>query len=165
VATDDTLEPMMRPLWFCPRCGKPYAYRNSSHACVRIPLEAHFEGRPRARELFDAYRSAIDATGEAPVTVTVSKTRIEFVTRARFAGAIIHRDWVRAHFWLKRSVEDPRLEVEFLAPNNWICRFDLRDEAHVDDVLRGLLREARAVGDQRHPSQARYRARTAAQAG
>jgi len=147
----------MRPLWFCPRCGKPYANRNSSHACVRIPLEAHFVGRPRARELFDAYRAAIDATGEAPVAVTVSKTRIEFVTRARFAGAIIHRDWVRAHFWLKHHVEDQRFGVEFLAPNNWVYRFDLRDEAQIDDVVRERLCEARVVGDQRHPSQVRYR--------
>jgi hypothetical protein len=110
-----------------------------------------------ARELFDAYRAAIDATGEAPVTVTVSKTRIEFVTRARFAGAIIHRDWVSAHFWLKHHVDDERFAVEFLAPNNWVYRFDLRDEAQIDDVVRERLREARVVGDQRHPSQVRYR--------
>jgi hypothetical protein len=82
----------MRPMWHCPECGKPFANRNSSHSCVRIPLDAHFEGRPRARQLFDAFLAAVNLTGDEPVTVVVSKGRIELMTRARFAGAVIHRD-------------------------------------------------------------------------
>ena len=43
-----------RPLWTCPRCGKSYVTRNMWHSCVVVPLESHFVGRPRARELYDA---------------------------------------------------------------------------------------------------------------
>jgi hypothetical protein len=146
----------MRPMWFCPRCGKPFANRNNWHACVRIPLETLFEGRPRVRQLFDAYLAAIQSTGDEPVRVIVSKTRIELMTRARFSGVMVRRDYLRVHFWLKRQIETTRFGVEFLAPNNWIYRLDLREEGQIDAELRELLREAREVGDQRHPSQARY---------
>jgi hypothetical protein len=149
----------MRPMWYCPECGKPFANRNSSHSCVRIPLEAHFVSRPRARELFDAFLAAVNLTGDEPVSVIVSKGRIELMTRARFAGAVIHRDYIRAGFWLKRDFDTDRFRVEFYPPNNWVYRLDIRHESQIDDELRALLREARIVGDQRHPSQARYRVR------
>jgi hypothetical protein len=147
----------MRPMWHCPDCGKPFANRNSSHSCVRIPLEAHFTGHPRARQLFDAFLAAVNQTGSEPVTVVVSKGRIELMTRARFAGAVVYRDYIRIGFWLKRGLDTDRFRVEFYPPNNWVYRLDLRDERQIDDELRGLLHEARIVGDQRHPSQARYR--------
>jgi hypothetical protein len=151
----------MRPMWYCPECGKPFANRNSSHSCVRIPLDAHFVGRPRARQLFDAFLTAVNATGDVPVDVIVSKGRIELMTRARFAGADVHRDYIRIGFWLKRRLETDRFRVEVYPPRDWVYRLDLRDEGQIDDELRALLREARIVGDQRHPSQARYRVRAA----
>jgi hypothetical protein len=151
----------MRPMWHCPECGKPFANRNSSHSCVRIPLDAHFVERPRARQLFDAFLAAVNATGDVPVDVIVSKGRIELMTRARFAGAVAHRDYIRIGFWLKRGLETDRFRVEVYPPKDWVYRLDLRDEHQIDDELRALLREARIVGDQRHPSQARYRVRGA----
>jgi hypothetical protein len=147
----------MRPMWHCPECGKPFANRNSSHSCVRIPLDAPFVGRPRARQLFDAFLAAIDATGDVPVDVIVSKGRIELMTRARFAGAVVHRDYIRVGFWLKRGLQTDRFRVEFYPPNNWVYRLDLRDEHQIDDELRALLSESRVVGDQRHPTQSRCR--------
>jgi Domain of unknown function (DUF5655) len=149
----------MRPMWHCPECGKPFANRNSSHSCVRIPLDAHFTDRARARELFDAFLAAVNETGVEPVDVIVSKGRIELMTRARFAGAVVHRDYIRIGFWLKRGFETDRFRVEVYPPKDWVYRLDLRDEAQIDDELRSLLRESRIVGDQRHPSQARYRVR------
>jgi hypothetical protein len=79
-----------RPLWTCPRCGKSYVTRNMWHSCVVVPLESHFVGRPRARERYDAVLSFLEADG--PITVSVSKTRIELMTRARFAGVRVRRE-------------------------------------------------------------------------
>jgi hypothetical protein len=149
----------MRPMWYCPECGKPFANRNSPHSCVRIPLDAHFTVRARARELFDAFLAAVNMTGDEPVSVIVSKGRIELMTRARFAGVVVHRDYIRIGFWLKRGFDTDRFRVEFYPPNNWVYRLDVREEGQIDDELRVLLAESRIVGDQRHPSQARYRVR------
>lgn len=137
-----------RPLWTCPRCGKQYVTRNMWHSCVVVPLESHFVNRPRARELFDAFLAAVRTTG--PITVSVSKTRIEIMTRARFTGAQVRRDYLKVGLWLKRRVESPRFtKVEHLGQSDWLYYFDIRDESDIDDELLTLLRESRTVGDQR----------------
>jgi hypothetical protein len=98
----------MRPLWTCPRCGKSYVTRNMSHSCVIVPLDSHFAGRPRAPQLFEAIVRMLEAEG--PTTVSVSKTRIELMTRARFAAIHPRRDWVWLAFWLKRQIASPRFD-------------------------------------------------------
>ena len=98
----------LRPLWRCPNCGKPYVTRNQWHSCVVVPLERHFVGRPRARQLFDAYLAAVESQG--PVTVSVSRSRIEIMTRARFTGAAVRKDSLRSTLWLKRRVVLPAVQ-------------------------------------------------------
>ena len=118
-----------------------------SHSCVVIPLEAHFAGRPRALRLFNAFLAALEAQG--PITVSVSKTRIELMTRARFTGAVVRKDYLRSTLWLKRRA-DHRLftKVELLGRRDWLHHFEIHDEADIDAALLELLREARLVGDQ-----------------
>ncbi|MGH2356681.1 MAG: DUF5655 domain-containing protein [Candidatus Limnocylindria bacterium] len=83
-------------------------------------------------------------------TVSVSKTRIEIMTRARFTGAQVRRDYLKVGLWLKRRVESPRFtKVEHLGQSDWLYYFDIRDESDIDDELLALLRESRTVGDQR----------------
>ena len=139
---------VQRPLWTCPRCGKSYVSRNSWHSCVVVPLDDHFAGRPRARELYDAILSTLQEEG--PITVSVSKTRIEFMTRARFAGLQVRRDFVRLSFWLKRQIASPRFaKVEHYGRSDWGYHLVVRDGSQLDEELRTWLQEARAVGDQR----------------
>lgn len=117
------------------------------HSCVVVPLESHFVDRPRARQLFEAYRAAVESQG--PVTVAVSKTRIEFMTRARFTGAIVRRDYLKSTLWMKRRVASPRFtKVEQLGRHDWLHHFEIHDESEIDDELLVLLRESRSVGDQ-----------------
>jgi hypothetical protein len=112
-----------------------------------VPLEDHFVGRPRARELFDAYLAALRTQG--PVTISVSKTRIEIMTRARFTGATVRRDYLKSGLWLKRRADSPRFtKVELVGKRDWLHYFDIRDESDIDDELMALLAEARKVGDQ-----------------
>jgi len=54
------------------------------HSCEVVALGSQFVGRPRSRELYDTVLQFLEADG--PVTVSVRKTRIEFITRARFGG-------------------------------------------------------------------------------
>ncbi|HEX6474005.1 MAG TPA: DUF5655 domain-containing protein [Candidatus Limnocylindria bacterium] len=136
-----------RPLWTCPRCGKSYVTRNMWHSCVTVPLDSHFGGRPRSRELYDAVVDFLEADG--PVTVSISKTRIEFMTRAHFGGVRVMRDWPWLAFWLKRRIESDRFDkVDYYGGRDWGYRLRLRDESQLDDELRGWLGESRTVGDQ-----------------
>jgi hypothetical protein len=87
------------------------------------------------------------------VTVSVSKTRIEFMTRARFTGAIVRRDYIKAALWLKREAHSRHFtKVESLGKQDWLHHFEIHDEADIDDELMALVREARTVGDQTYSS-------------
>jgi hypothetical protein len=138
------------PLWTCEKCGRTFANRNQSHACGRHRLEAHFEGRPpEVRTLFDAFLAALQENG--PVTVLPQKTRIAFHVRMSFAQVTPRRGGLDGHLVLARRVEDPRfLEVRTFSPRNHLHRFRIAKAEEIDARMRAWMREAYAVGEQRH---------------
>ena len=139
-----------RPLWICPACGRGFANRNQVHACGRYDLEHHFARRPvRVRALFDSFVAALEEIG--PVVVLPQKTRIAFHVRMSFAQVTPRRDGLEGHLILARRVEDPRfLEVTTFSPRNHLHRFRIRDPHEIDEAMRAWMREAYAVGEQRH---------------
>jgi hypothetical protein len=138
-----------RPLWTCPRCGNKFVTRNIWHSCVTVPLDDHFIGRPRARQLFDRYLAAVESLG--PVTVVSSMSRIAFMTRVRFGGCQVRKDWLLAAFWLVREVRSARFtNVERLGPKVWLYHLAIRDESDLDAEFMSWMAEARLIGDQEH---------------
>jgi uncharacterized protein DUF5655 len=120
-----------------------------SHSCTRVGLEEHFVSRPRARELFNALREAIESQG--PVTIAPNKGGIPFMTRARFVGCQVRKDYLRCHVWLKRRAESPRfVRIDQYGPKDFVHVFEIRSREDIDEELLVLLREGRAVGDQTH---------------
>lgn len=107
------------PLWTCPKCRQRFVTRNMWHSCVRSTAAHFFRDRdPRLRQLYRAYLAFVRRIG--PVTVNVTKSRISFQGRVRFAGvAAVRKDALVAGFWLKRRIESPRFgRVEFIPPDN-----------------------------------------------
>lgn len=140
----------MKPLWRCPACQREFANPNQSHACGRQSLDAHFEGKsPHIRAIYDAFVASLTAIG--PVTVLPEKTRIAFQVRMSFAQLTPRRDWVDGHVVLARRLEHPRFRrVQTFSKRNHLHAFRLADVKDVDDEVRAWLREAYAVGEQRH---------------
>ncbi len=134
-----------RGQWCCPACGKLFARLGQGHSCAVVPLDHHFEDRPRARELFDAFRSAIEQTC-GPVRLSVAKTRIGLITRITFAVVMPRKSYLRAHILLPRKVDSPRFLRVDDGPPHWVHHFEIRDESDLDEELRALLREAYQVG-------------------
>lgn len=139
-----------RELWICPECGRGFASRNQSHACGRHSLEPHFAGKPpEIRALYDALLQRVRACG--PVTVLPEKTRIAFQVRMSFAVAMPRRAWLDGHLVLARRVEDPLFRrIESLSPRNHVHHFRLRSPDDLTPRFDALLREAYAVGEQKH---------------
>ena len=138
-----------RPLWTCPDCGNEFVNRNNWHSCGRWPLATHFEGKPRARALFDRLREELERFG--PVTVVSSKTRITFMTRVRFANVLVRRSYLRCGLWFTKRVDDPRfVKIERYSPRAWGHEFILRDESELTPALRHHLGEAYAIGQHDH---------------
>jgi hypothetical protein len=111
-------------------------------------VDDFFAGHAHLRPLFDAYVRFVERIG--PFTVEVVKTRISFVTRARFAGIVrLRRDALVAGFWLKRAVTSERFtKVEHIGRRDWVYQLVLRSEADLDDELHRWLEEAYRVGQQ-----------------
>jgi hypothetical protein len=116
--------------------------RNLWHSCVRVPVAAHFSGKPAVRRrTWSRWVAAARACG--PVTVYAQKTRIVIQHRVRFAGAIVHHSYVDAGVWLHRRAEHPRLRrVEDLGSLGVVHYFRLEHPDDVDASLIALLREA-----------------------
>jgi hypothetical protein len=139
-----------RPLWTCPRCRRRFANRNQSHACGRYDLAHHFAGKPPLlRALFRAVHREVRALG--PVTVLPEKTRIAFQVRMSFAQVTPRADHLTGHLVLARRHPRPRFhKIESVSPRNHVHHFRIRTLDDVDDEFRSWLREAYAVGAQRH---------------
>lgn len=137
-------------LWRCPRCERVFANRNQSHTCGLHDLEHHFIGRePIVRELYDLVVAAVRELG--PVIVLPEKTRIAFQVRMSFAQVTPRRQWLDGHVVLARRLEHSRFRrIETFSPRNHVHHFRLTQPADVDSTFRSWLREAYAVGEQRH---------------
>jgi hypothetical protein len=142
---------MRKPaMWKCKKCGRAFANRNQSHSCGPLDLEHHFRGKPpEIRKIFDRVVAALREIG--PVRVLPEKTRIAFQVRMSFAQLTPRQSWVDGHVVLARRLEHPRFtKVETFSPRNHLHAFRLKSAADVDDEVVAWLREAFAVGEQRH---------------
>ena len=140
--------PTKRPLWRCPRCGHRFVTKNIWHSCVRVPITAHFRGKPRERRLtWDAWLAAARACG--PVTTYAQKTRIVIMARVRFAGAVVRSGYLDAGVWLRRRATHPRLTrvVDFGAAG-FGHHFKLEHSSDIDEALQALIAEAYRIGTQ-----------------
>ena len=138
------------PLWRCPDCGRGFANRNQSHSCSDVSLDSHFTGKSEhVRELFDELVKMIKDCG--PVKVLPEKTRIAFQVRMSFIAVQVRRNYLIGHFVFARRVEHPRFtRVETFSPRNHLHAFRLDDRAELDDEFAVWVREAYAVGEQKH---------------
>jgi hypothetical protein len=130
------------PLWRCPHCGHRFVTKNLWHSCARVPLAAHFRGKPVERkQTWDRWLAAARACG--PVTAYAQKTRIVIQARVRFAGAVVRAGYLDAGLWLRRRADHPHLRrVEDLGALGYIHHFRLERPSDIDEPLRMLMREA-----------------------
>ncbi len=139
------------PLWSCPRCGRTLAARGQVHACAALgELDEHFaRSEPVVRAVFDEVLAVVSSCG--PVEVLPEKTRIALHVRMSFAAFVPRRHSLDGHLVLARSVPSPRFRrVQVFSEHNVLHELRLTAPADVDDELAGWLREAYAVGEQRH---------------
>ncbi len=137
-------------LWTCPRCGHQFVSRNLWHSCGQYNLDDHFRGKdPVLKETFDRLVEIGRLCG--PVKVYAQKTRIVFMVRVRFGGAVVHKRFLDCPFWLTHPVEHPLLsKIEVLGPRIHIAHFRLAHPADIDSALQDLVCEVYKTGKQAH---------------
>jgi hypothetical protein len=138
------------PLWRCTECGRGFANRNQSHSCSDVSLTSHFVGKSEeVRAVFNALAAMIKRCG--PVKVLPEKTRIAFQVRMSFIAVQVRRDYLIGHFVFARRVEHPRFtRVETFSPRNHLHAFRVNGLEDLDEEFVAWVREAYAVGEQKH---------------
>ncbi|MGZ5482331.1 MAG: DUF5655 domain-containing protein [Pyrinomonadaceae bacterium] len=113
-------------------------------------MQSHFKGKSeKARELFDNLVALIKKSG--PVKVLPEKTRIAFQVRMSFIAVQVRRNYLIGHFVFGRRIENPRfLRVETFSPRNHLHAFRINAVSDLDDEFAAWIREAYAVGQQKH---------------
>jgi hypothetical protein len=142
---------MLPDLWRCAGCGRTFANRNQSHFCGSITsLDAHFANRPtEIRALFDSFATTVRACG--PVEIIAEKTRVAFHVRMSFAVVMPRSDHLAGHFIFATRVESRRFtKIETYSPRNHLHAFRLTRPDEIDNQFRGWIRDAYAVGEQKH---------------
>jgi hypothetical protein len=113
-------------------------------------LADHFAGRDP--EVVSAFRALVSAARRnGPVKVLPEKTRIALQVRMSFAAFSLKRHWLDGHVVLARRRLSPRFrKIYEVSPRNQVHEFRLHSKAEVDDEVADWLREAYAVGEQKH---------------
>ncbi|MGH6871621.1 MAG: DUF5655 domain-containing protein [Rhizomicrobium sp.] len=138
-----------RPLWACPKCGQTFVTANVWHSCVKVPVEAHFAGRPPAlRKAFDAFVKAAEKNGA--VTLRPVKTRIALQANTRFAAVTVRKADLHCHVVLDHGGARPPVRRVDKVGNSYVHVFLVAEPKDVDARVAGLLREAQAVDASRH---------------
>jgi len=140
----------LKPLWKCPECGHVFVNRNQWHSCKRYTLaEPLSKGGSLARELFAQVRKAVASVG--PTNVQAYRDKVSFLVRVRFLSVTPRKRWIDLGFWLPRRIESARWrKVETLTPTDHVHVLRVRAASDIDDEVIGWIREAYAVGEQKH---------------
>lgn len=148
VKSADKIAP--RPLWKCPKCGERFVTRNLWHSCVKFSLEDLFAGsEPYVLKIFRKFARMVRACG--PAHMIPQKTRVVFQVRMRFAGATPRKSHLLCHFILPRKIDNRRFQkIEKFSPRCYGHYLLVRSEAELDNQVARWLKEARAVGGQKH---------------
>ncbi len=139
-----------RPLWTCPKCGHVFVNPNQWHSCRHYSLDEPFaRSMPAVRRLFQHLRTMVESVG--PVHVQAYRDHVAFLVRVRFLGATPKKRWLDVGFWLPKRVESPRFrKVETLTPTDHVHLLRVTRAEDLDKEVLDWVREAYAVGEQRH---------------
>jgi hypothetical protein len=137
-----------RPLWACPRCGRSFAIRNQSHACLSLSADDHLAYKtPLARAIYGGVVTALERCGE--FRVHAQKTRIAFISRMSFAGVRATKSWIDLSFIMPDPIDDRRIrKLVLYGPTSWGHTVRITDPAQIDARIEAWLCEAWRRGNQ-----------------
>ena len=152
----------LHPLWRCPKCGAQFVTRNMWHSCGKFTLEDLFaKSEPHVLPLFREYAAFVRRCGRGVVMIP-QQTRVVFMNRVRFAGAVPRRDGFLAGFMVDRPLVHERIvKYEFLPPRYHGHHVRITSAADLDATLLGWLRRAYAYYGRQGHLRARTRRATA----
>jgi len=129
-------------MWRCPKCKREFQKANQAHSCTVFPLEKHFEGKEKARKLFDFLRAEIEKK-VGPVKIESLPCCIHFVGTYSFGACWALKDKIRIDFRLDHPLETKREhKINHMSANRYLFYFDIADTSEIDAELLGWIRNS-----------------------
>jgi hypothetical protein len=121
------------------------------HSCGQYSVDDFLKGKsPQAVALYTHFVELVQGCG--PVIIAPAKTRIGFQVRMIFAAVNKLTDQhMDVHIVLARQLENPRFRrIESLTPTSHVHHFRITALDQLDEEVLSWLKEAYAVGEQKH---------------
>jgi len=129
-------------MWTCPKCGRIFQKANQPHSCKKVPLEKHFTGKEKARELFDFLVKQINENiGQCKIIPI--PCCIHLFGNYDFLAALPKKDRLEIRFALNRKINNPRLKICVpMSAKVFKNCFDIYAKQEIDKEFIGWLKES-----------------------
>ncbi len=132
----------MVKLWKCAKCKREFAKKNQGHSCVSYPLENHFKGKDRAKELFNFLKEQIEKN-IGPVKIESLPCCIHLVSNYTFGAVWAMKDRIRIDFRTNFKIESKIIwRMIQMSKNRYLYYFEIKDEKEIDKELLGWIDKA-----------------------
>lgn len=129
-------------MWRCPKCKREFIKTNQQHSCTVFPLEKHFEGKVKAKELFNYLKSQIEKH-IGPVKIESLPCCIHFVSSYTFGACWGLKDGIRIDFRVAEPIETNREhKLNHMSANRYLYYFDIKDKSEIDSELLGWIKKS-----------------------
>jgi hypothetical protein len=129
-------------MWQCPKCKREFQKTNQMHSCVSFPLEKHFAGKEKAKELFDYLKEQIEKN-IGSVKIESLPCCIHFVGKYSFGACWALKSGIRIDFCLNRPIDIKREHrINQISANRYMYYFDLSDKSEIDIGLLAWINES-----------------------
>ncbi|MFH1535596.1 MAG: DUF5655 domain-containing protein [Patescibacteria group bacterium] len=134
-------------MWTCPKCSRIFKSKNQPHSCKKIPLEKHFEGKEKAKELFGFLVEQIDSKIGKCKIVSIPCC-VHLFGKYDFLAALPKKDRLEIRIALDRKLDSSRLKVSVpLSSKSFKNCFDVSSKEEIDKEFIGWLKESYHLKD------------------
>ncbi len=94
-------------MWTCSKCGRIFEKAKQPHSCRKIPLDAHFKNKDKAKEIFDYLVKSINSKIGKCQIISLPCC-IHLFGTYDFLAALPKKDRLEIRFGLDRKLDSPR---------------------------------------------------------
>jgi hypothetical protein len=134
-------------MWTCPKCERIFKSTNQPHSCKKIPLEKHFEGKKKAKELFE-YLVKIVNNKIGKLKIISIPCCVHLFGNYDFLAALPKKDRLEIRFALDRILKSPRLKVSVPLSQKYHKNcIDIHNKEEINQELIGWINESYHLKD------------------
>jgi len=129
-------------MWKCSKCKREFLKTNQAHSCREFPLERHFTGKQKSKDLFEFLKSEIGKKA-GPIKIESLPCCIHFVGSYTFGACWALKDKIRIDFRVDRPIKTKRKHKMIkISANRFLYYFDISNKSEIDSELLSWMNDS-----------------------